>query len=169
MSCDVCDTLAWFCLVCIELRAIEGPCQNHELQDDLAADSEEVIPCACNSLHHTTQNDFRMFPSAKLFAKLFRASTRCFCEKKDRVQSFFKIFQNSNVDQKLHPAFCTRPMIPMLCNGRGKAPGGQAGLEGLEFAAPDGVGVLHVPQRECLDFYDVSDIYIYILRLSMYK
>ena len=43
---------------------------------------------------------------------------------------------------------------------------------GLEFAAPDGVGVLHVPQGECLNSYDVFDTftYIYIYCISnMYK
>ena len=34
----------------------------------LAAESEEVIPCAYHCLHHATQNGFHMFPSARLMA-----------------------------------------------------------------------------------------------------
>ena len=80
MLVDVCDVLAWFFLVCVELRAIvliEGTSQNYEAQDDILLQTLKM-PFHMQLLAPGHTNDIHMFPSVNLFAKLARASTRCF-------------------------------------------------------------------------------------------
>ena len=114
----------------------------------------------------------KLFPSAKLFSAS-TLTTRCFFRKENGIRmdhihlSFFKI--NMSVKNKtLHPAFSIPwLMISMLCPlqrlqrctvnafssiSRGK---------GSWVSAPDGVGVLHVPQGVSQFLWCFWYIYIY--------